>query len=299
MNLGLTREQIASHTKEDDIRAYNAYIRGEITEDEYCLYFLNLLENFIKGRIAAKKRTLGAEFEDLMQTARLMVIEHYKDYDPLKGSPSTYFLYYVDEATKKETLRNGEFSEHYEAARYRLNKVAKDAGYTGHDDPRLTPQTLSVLSGESLVTIMKVREMENQTKISFDTFEDNLGGFSKSPEELYYLQERSKAIATLVNQCSPLEQYLIEHLVTQDHPDSYKKVMDELKKEPNYSRYQRELPRTITQKSVQQKLNNALRRMRNSPTFKKQVSFNDNVWETVVREQATESDLQNFDFDYV
>lgn len=290
----MIKKELAKVDQNKIIEVYENYQIGEITKDSYLLFLLDLLENYIKDRIEKKHRTVGAEYEDLMQQGRLAVITMADRYDPHITMPSSFFTDYIDQYMK-DILNNEGMTKYYVGTATKLEKVAREYGYTGCTDPRLTPDTLAVLADTSLMTVLETLKYKQQTIVSLEATSDNMDiedNVFKNPEKSLIDAERSEFINKQLKKCSPLEQYLLGLTVLAETPKSYRTLVKELKKPEIFALFKSELPPKIEQVFLEQKVNHALRRIKYNPTTKRFASFSEEPVFDVI-EQATDKDIEN------
>lgn len=288
-------KQLAS--RQEIIDTYDNYKAGKIPKNDYVLFLLDFLENYIKQRINVKHRTMGAEYEDLMQQGRLAVINYADEYDPRRSMPSSYFTTYIDQYMK-EILNNGGVPKHYVAAAAKLNKVAREYGFEScTTDPRLTPDTLAVLANMSLMTVLETLKYMKKTVVSLDSTSDNIeveDSVFKNPVNKLLDQERNEFVKRQISRCTPLELYLLTNLILTEKPKSYRTLVIELKKPEFKELYKDELPETIDQVNLERIVNNIIRRIQHNPNTKKYVPEAVNAYDEVPEfdKQACESDIE-------
>ncbi len=211
MSKGLNLEQLEAVKKEKVFVAkYNAYKANEISSDEYQLFAIQVLENYVKKLISKYHKTAYGEYEDLTQSAYVKILEHLEDYNPYMTEPTTFFDPYIKEGLKGE---NKDGSKHYESTIVKLNKVAQEAGYIDCFDPMLTPQMLSILSGKPLKTVVKALEYKQETSfVSLEAVSENQDIESPfdTPEAAYIKKERKDLLSKLFEtQLTSFEKWLI------------------------------------------------------------------------------------------
>lgn len=172
------------------IEAYDKYHRGLLTRNSLFMILWPILERQVGGMIRNYHRALNLEMNDLMQIAKLQVLEHLDDYDPEQSLPGSYFIYFINEAHRKEC--GGEISRYYLTTVTALSNVAKENGYEGIEDDRLSDVELAALSGQSIQTVRNARYMNNIYHARpFEAVEDTVEDiFHETPEEKAVKAER-------------------------------------------------------------------------------------------------------------
>lgn len=272
---------------------YDAYRNNEISRDEYAMYLISHLEHYIEFCINRRHRLLGAEYDDLMQSGRMAIIEKIDDYNPYIATPTSYFTAYINQYTKETVIKNNTGSTQYYISKVvKLEKVAKANGYTGITDPELPPDILSILSGEPLKTVIETIKIKNcQATASLDATSENMDieGTYQSPEAVIIKQETDSFLMKQFLKCSPLERFLLIHTVLSEEPYSYCQMVKILKTEEYRERYEEELPKRLDQVFLEQKVNGALRKIRHNPRTAEYVKAKC-PWENIP-EQISKEDM--------
>ena len=279
--------------KKEACEKYDAYQAGEITWDDYQLFMLSLLKNYVKYRIKTHHRTLGAEYEDLMQAGSLAILENLKKFDPHRSSPTSFFTKHIDEKHRK-LCAAPEIREHYSATATKLDKVAKNWGYEGLMDPNLTADTLSILAEVSLTTVIETMKLRSITSVSLDSVTENIDTIEshfKNPEQACLDKELAEFVHSQYDKLTDLEKFLIEKTVLSAKPTSYRTILMILKTDEYREMFKDELPKNVDQVFLEQKTNYALRRIRYSSDASRFLGLNNNPIDIV--EQATEEDITN------
>ena len=289
----MNQAEIDAQTQEVVIQKYELFKKGRITKETWATYLSNLLENYIKRRIAQNHRTIKAEFDDLMQSGRLAIMEKYLSYDPHLSAPSTFFTPYIDQ-NLRETQQNasGIGTSHYSAKAGVLDKVAKKHGFEGLMDKRLDDLTLSVISGVSLKTVIKTRESKQINVISVDD-ENNQNLATNyvyaSPEDVCVRKERKKFLNDRLDTLDPLDRYIL--LSVEVDGKTYSRLQQELATDEARRLYP-SLPEKAGQLFIQQRHNYAIQKLRQNPTLRNYVGIKGNTSLEIV-EQASEADIDS------
>lgn len=286
----MKKSEIEKQTQNILINKYEAYHTGTLSRDDYVSYLLDLLENFIKQRIGVKKRFISAEYEDLMQQGRLAVIAKADSYDPHCGMPTSYFTYYIDQYMK-EALNNDGMTRYYVGTATKLEKVAKEYGYEGCTDPRLSPDKLAILADTSLMTVLETIKYKNQSTVSLDEWNGVSSDF-ETPENMLILKERDELLSKQFSKCTELEKFLLTNIVMRDKPMSFRALIKNLNTDEMQEKFKDELPKCIDQIYLENKLNCALRQMQRNRSVSDYLPKKKNQWERLI-EQATAEDIEN------
>ncbi len=288
----MTKTEIESQTQDKIIEKYDALKSGDISREDWALYLCNLLENYIKKLIAVKHRTIGADYQDLIQQGYLAVCEQLDNYDPHLGMPTSYFTEFINQYTK-DACDNSGMTKYYVGTATKLEKIAKKYGYDGITDPNLSPDTLAVLANTSLMTVLETIKFKSATLVSLEATSENFEMEStfKTPEHAALDKERDEFLRSQFDKLSPLEKYLLLETVLSDEPKSYRAILAALKTPELHARFEDELPNKVEQVYLEQKTNHALRRIRYSPGAKKLFQMEERPIELV--EQASTDDIES------
>ena len=293
----MNKQQLKELTQKDVVDKYYAYHKGLCSKEEYTLFLLDIMKNYIVKLVTPKLRATKTPFEDLLQAGYLAVIEKIDEYDPTKAMPSSFFTPHINSSTFNAGVDYDEkvLKGHYLQAKRRMDKAAIEYGYKGVLDERLDPVTLSIISGEPEGTVVTVLELLKLKANSLDALTDNFDThLSKNPLEEYLAKEERAFCSEQLAKCSPLERYLLEVCVMDEEPASFNNLV-KLLKTPKYRElFKDELPseKGITQIKLRQVLNQAIRRIKNDPSTKKfkKDRYQDNSSEP--EEQATVYDIE-------
>ncbi len=291
----MNKKQIAEQTQDKVIEKYEALRHGEITKGEYMAYMLDMMENFIKSRIQAKHRTVSAEYQDLMQSGRLAVIERCFDYDPYKARPSVFFQIYIDDRMKG-ILDNPGLTTHYVGAATKLDKVARENGYTDCTDPRTSAVELQVLSGLSMRTVIETIRLKKIKNVSLEGVSEgtDIATDFMSPEKMLLKKEQTRILQEYLDRCTPLEQFLIKIKILSDEKISYRKLIHVMRSEEVQQMFPEELKgMKIDQITLEQRVEKALRKIKHNPSFKRYMNDEHSKQNDVsFIEQAADSDIE-------
>lgn len=297
------RQELEHYDHNETIRLYDAWQAEEKSGiihgpawDEYVYHLIGLLHFFVEHRINVKKRFIGAEKEDLIESGRLAIIAMAHKYDPRKTKPTSYFSRYIDQYTKEcvNSYDNKGLTQHYMGNLLKLEKVAKEYGFSGIDDEALSLEMLADISEVPLTTIREVRKLKEQQCVSLDTYEDN---YSESdyltPEKKFLLQEQSEILYNVFSKLSPLQQWLLQMIDMHDTP--YSDVMNLLKTPDIFAEFEDEIGeiRHINQVFIKKQRGKALRLLRSNYTFKKYTSYEETKYDLEMEPQATYEDIAN------
>lgn len=298
----MTQEKV--ERREETIKMYDDYCAGKITRDEWILYIIDLLKYFCVYYLNSKHRNYWGEKEDLMQQAYTAIIANIDKYNPRIATPSTFFENYINDDTKKALTSNDTLTSYYLKVVTRLEKRARDNGFDGMLDDRLTADTLAVISETPIKTVIEAIKFKSMTHISYDNFEncvsDSSGNreYSKSPEELLIEKEEHAFIQEQLNKCTSLERFLIENITMKENPVSYRSLVINFKKPEFKAMFDEALPEKIDQVYLEQKHNHALRRIRYSRNTTRYFEPNDSEDVELLSIEDTESAICEGVFDF-
>lgn len=186
------------------------YDAGECSKEDYASFLCNIMKFWIINRLKTTGRLNGAEFEDLVQSGYLAVIEHIDEYDPTKTKPTTFFSNHIDEFQRKQTKSAS--TQYYNAKMNEINKVLKKRGYSDMFDPRLTPDTIAIITDKHLSTVINTMKMAQNTICGGDILEttDVEGCMYDNPETAYINNEISTELEAVIQRLnSPLKKFII------------------------------------------------------------------------------------------
>ena len=185
-------------------------VGGEAEKTQYILLVYSTLENLIKDHIGMYHFSYGkTEFEDLMSAGKVAIMEKIDLYDPRMAIPSTFFGPKIDELLKKTNHQDSPMTDHYLEMLGKLNKAAREAGFTDALDPGCTPALLNILTEIPITTICNTLEQAGMRTESTD--DDNYKqptGYSASPEQLVLRNENTKFLREAIESLSQYEQFI-------------------------------------------------------------------------------------------
>lgn len=203
--------EIKAQTKEVIIKHYDDYKAGKTTYDDWVLYLIDLLDNYIKYHIRVTYKCQNRDdFEDFQQQGREAIIRKAPEYDPHQAMPTVFFTPQIEANQQKLAVKNGS-TAHYTSEIAMLNKIACNAGYDGLKDPDLTANILITLSGESATTVIRTLDLARMSTASIEATSENLDfeGTYENPEDIIIKQEASEFAISQWKRLTPLEQFLI------------------------------------------------------------------------------------------
>lgn len=297
------RTELDNYDHNETIRLYDAWKEEDkagITHgpawDTYVCHLIGLLHFFVEHRITAKKRFLGAEKEDLVESGRLAIIAMAHKYDPRKAKPTSYFSRYIDQYTKEcvKDYDNKGLTQHYMGALGKLDRTAKEYGFSGIDDESLSLEMLADISDVPLTTIREVRKMKEQQCVSLDLFENNYADSDyATPEKKFLQQEQSDILYGVFSKLTPLQQWLLRMIDIHGTPMS--DVMNLLKTPDIFAEFEEYIGdvKHINQVFIKKQRGKALRMLRSNYTFKKYTSYEESKYDLEMEPQATYEDIEN------
>ncbi len=238
--------------------------------EAYVLYIINKLHDLIKNHINTMHFDKAAEIDDLVQQARYVILTKVYDYDPHRSMPSSFFSILIDQGLKEATVNASHLNTNYLQLKAKFNNIARDNGFSDVLDPKLTPQKLSKLSGESLTTVKNALELIKISHISLlDVTETAAKNTAfDNPERITLKKDEARFIAKAFQTLSKYEQYLISKLYLEEDKKgktlsvrSLVKQMSE--KESLLNEFG--LSRVPTASEVEDAVEKALRKLRHQP----------------------------------
>lgn len=193
------------------IDAYDRMLAGgEKERTQYICLVYDTLENLIKDHIGMYHFSYGkTEFEDLMSSGKVAIMEKIDLYDPRKAMPSTFFGPKIDELLKKTNHQDSPMTDHYLEMLGKLNKAAREAGFEDALDPECTPALLNILTEIPITTICNTLEQAGmKTESTDDTNYKQPSGYTSSPEQLFIRNENTEFLREAVESLSPYEQFI-------------------------------------------------------------------------------------------
>ena len=282
---------------------YSDWKLGIIEDEEYKNFMLKCLAHYIKTLIVAHHRTTSRKttYQDLMQSGFLAVIEHYKEFDPSKGTLTTFFKNFINSNMKKE-VNTDDQSKYYIAVISALNKVAQAYGFT--DCSEVQPQTLYRLVGAkySLNTICNALDYKNSlTECSFEALTENQDMESpyENPETIMLKNELTGTIAQILTNVSSFEKYLLTKFYLGDENGAISNkasVMEDISATDlavAFSDDEISKKAKVDDKYIDRRLNRLFARLKNNPIIRTYGNMREKVLCNVTEEQATTDDIAN------
>lgn len=247
--------------------AYDHRDDSPVKQQEYMVLMWEQLERLVTQRAlqwgSKVKGNPHASLDDLKSSAKVEIIEHINDYDPHRTNPSTYFSRFIDDAMKACTnSRILQVSNHYIYGGAEVDKVLRENGYDGLQDPRVTVKLITQIMDIPTKKASVILENSKRSFCSLDDpswIEDTVG---ESPEDKVM---KNESIKTLVEACStkltPLEQYLIEQFFVNDITSSRLLVSGLRKNKSLLKRFSLN-PKQVTGKFVIEIKNRAVNKLR-------------------------------------
>ena len=261
-----------SHACTKDV--YAKYRSGELSKDEWVLYLNGVLTNYMKYIIRKKCWHLAEDAEDLLSQGTLAIVEYADKYNPARATPTSYFTRYIEQYMREGMKKT--MTKHYSTAAKKMDKVLRTFGYSGIDDPKLSPEKISILTDLSVKTVKKTMEQVQISVASLSSTSENFEtsavreGF-QNPEKIFLEKEEKELLIDQLDKCSRLEQYLLGEIILSTEPKSYRQVLIELK-DPELGldkEFEDELPKKLNQLFLEQKVSHALRKIAYSQAAKR------------------------------
>lgn len=253
---GTTEKERKKYDKNFFIEFRDKYKNGEVSQNEYTSFFIRYLINLVRSTIkdVTGLNSSADTYEQLISECNTIIIEQVEEYDPQKGAPSTFFIPYIRKGILKYISKD-ENTDYYNTTITSLNKIAREKGFDGINDSRLSIQYLSIISGERLSTIIKVKELAGYSKISMES--EGLDKKYKSittPEMTYIAKESKSELLAAIEECTPLEQFLLE---TKAKGITMRSVLFYLKQPENITKFRDEITEKVSQATLQNMLTKA------------------------------------------
>ena len=148
------------------------------------------MKGFIVSLMQRKYPTyIPREGADLIQSGQTAVCEKFKDYDPAKGKPTTFFAPYIEHAMLDWMIDNvNGFSIHYQTMLNKIKTITKE-------NPNLTDKEVSEMTGVPETTVAKTRNAARSSeKFSLDERFEHLSSKDLTPEEEMVANEKNKIL---------------------------------------------------------------------------------------------------------
>ncbi len=259
--------------------------------DNYIMLMWEQLERLVTKRAifwgSKVKGNPHASIEDLKSSAKVAIIEHLSDYDPHQSNPSTYFMQFIDDKMKECTnSRILQVSNHYIYGSSETEKVLREQGYDGLQDPRVTVKLIAQIMDYPTKRASIIYENARRSFCSLDDpswIEDSM---SESPEEKAIKAENVASLLEACSKLTPLEQYLIEQFYVND-VKSTRLVVSALRKSQNLLKKYSLNQKQVTGKFITQIKHKALAKLRAESENRKTNTLSN----AEVYEQASAQDL--------
>ena len=213
--------QFSDEVMKDTIREYERYQSGEITKTEYSYFLISVMDNYFKLKANKKRRDITGSYhvdaEDLEHDFVVTILENIDSYDPYRAHPIAYFNSRLN--NKAVSVLGPEVKDHHKNQVIRLNKIARKYGFKeGLSDPRLTPDTLAIISGESIAICENAWELNRQRAISLEDAAENgiEPSIGDNPESIYIHNESSEIVLDKLSKFNPFQLFMIKHAVMAD-----------------------------------------------------------------------------------
>ena len=301
---GMSKKEIENQTREKIIKLYEMKEKGEISEQAWRDYIVNLLGNYINKRIGVKNilktGTYLTTYEDCYQNAVMGVLENIHKYDPHISMPTSFFTEFIDEYIRKTMPATKLTSEYYETTENKANSILREEGYTGIMDPMLDNVTIHALTGISLKTIEQIKELNKGQFVSLDD-EDMKHIESMSdyvPEKHIIKEETNKFLREQLSKLTPLERFVLAKLQIGDDITTIRKLVGILNESDEFLD---ERNKTVNQLFIEEVHMRALLKIQNSPRTREMLntsgSGNTNInFIPVSEEEEYESICESFKY---
>ena len=193
---------------------YNSPSATEEEKAEIILFFLDLLDGFMKNRCAAFKNN-NETYEDMMSACKLAVLESLPGYDPYYNGgsrPLTYFgdriLHAVQTAYNPEALTG-----HFSNIVRKMKKTAAKYNIPFDED------NLSKLAKIADIPYASAKEALKRSQYTVEEYNPEVADLSEdlhSPERAYEEQEKREMIQSAVDTLPPVERYVVNGLIVQE-----------------------------------------------------------------------------------
>ena len=198
---------------------YNAYTNKQITESEWRYYVIQEMNGLFitwqKKNIANKHLVDEC---DLMQTVAMAVTENLAKYNPELGTLSNFLNSYINDAINQSIMNGRPMNTKYAYNKAnKMDRIARQHGFDGYQDPNLSDVALEKLTGESSKTIKSIRNATSYTFCSLDKPNEDGDDLSNviqatgmSPEEYVINKEKYNLLYEALEELSSYERWLIE-----------------------------------------------------------------------------------------
>lgn len=280
-------------------KMHDDFKSGKIDFMDYGMFIVNMLGNYVKKLISEFHATALSEFEDCVNSAILAILEHAKDFDPRKGSLTTYFDKYI-RAALVGGMQDPDGSKYYDYVIRDLDKTSQSYGFSGVSDPQLTVQRLYILCDQKfqVATIQRAIDYKKTTQVcSLDSISDNFEGDNPfgNPLDQVINKERDSTIKKLMkSKCTSFERYLINECVETGDMTSFRGIVSRLKAMDYKTVFADDAiaeKNTVDINYLTKRYNGVMERLRNNATIKTYGTKREKAVFCVSDEQALETDI--------
>lgn len=206
----------------------NAYEKEKATEE-----MLANLENYIKHFVYSKYGSYTKHMEDLLQEARLAVVQHLDEYNPEITKPNTFFTCHIKGRVSHFIhLNDSNVSDHYGASINKIKKAQSQLQAEGLD-----PNDVNLLhqyTGIRETTIEKsLQAMIANSGQSINAYENpemldaQISKKSETPEKIFIENETKLILDSALSKLTDIERKCIEMYYYDDL--DYTKIANRLK----------------------------------------------------------------------
>ena len=150
--------------------------------------------------------------EDMCQEGRIAIAQHFADYQPEKGTFSTFITFYILEAFKWYICNLHGISSHYFTQIKKYNQALAKLKESGQTD--ITADLIAEAMGVGMDAVLRVSAIHDRLNhVSIEGDEKDKTLFSReslSPEEEYERAVESEALREAIRRLPPLERKVID-----------------------------------------------------------------------------------------
>lgn len=200
---------IDSLTKEELVAVMNEYHNGN--REKAVDTMVKSMKKYIMYLVTRKFSTYVNDREDLISEGVIGVLKGMADFNPEKGSPTTFFHSYIIHEIQGYIDTNiHKTTTHYAS---KIKKIQKSIAKLEAKGVDWNLQTIIVDTGESANTITSTMEIINNSNVmhydNFDAIEERINDFGASPEDLFILGEQNEAVSKALENLSEEERIVI------------------------------------------------------------------------------------------
>lgn len=278
---------------------YDNYKKGVLSRNEWVTFLIESLDKYIYlvMRKSQRLQMYPGLKEDMYNESCIAILEQAEKYDPSRGSMTTFFHKFIMDAQRKVISKETPLvNDYYTNQEIKINKLVRNAGFSGIDDPNLDVRTISIITGLATRTIENTIENMKIQVVSIDKPNEdgddltNVISYSKSPEQVMIAKEKSEIVKGAIDNLNSFERYLISHYLNQT---PLRIIMQELK-EFGKTRFGDEFNCSIEQQSIQRATNAVINKLRNTRSIKSLDDKDEFVYLEDFEPQAEEEDIENF-----